>query len=110
MKLGEMFCVLRKSDKEYPCVVSLSIRYGSHYWLLDVQMNCSQTEHGWFEFKAFVTNHGDNGGWERDVTQVLTCNGDVGGSKPYSGTNHFARCGYVNVFDFNGSGCRVEEF
>ena len=43
-------------------------RYGDHYWMLDVDMDCSQTEQGWFEIKAFLTN--DAVGWEGDITQV----------------------------------------
>ena len=35
--------------------------------MVDVEMDCSRTENGWFEIKGFVTN-GD--GWERDITQV----------------------------------------
>jgi hypothetical protein len=33
-------------------------RWGDHYWMLDVDMDCSQTEGGWFEVKAFLTNDG----------------------------------------------------
>lgn len=65
-------------------------------------MDCSQTENDWFEFKGYVTNRG----WESDVTQV-TCTGSVGGTNPYSGPNHFGRCGYQNVFSFGANNCQI---
>ncbi|KAK7067087.1 hypothetical protein SK128_022546 [Halocaridina rubra] len=79
--------------------------FGEHYWMLDVQMNCDETENGWFEFKSFLTN--DATGWEADITQVSSCSGDAGGSKPYSSKNHLGRCGYLNVFEFSGNSCQI---
>lgn len=76
--------------------------WGDHYWKLDMLMDCSQTENGWFEFKGYVTNRG----WESDVIQV-TCTGSVGGTNPYSGPNHFGRCGYQNVFSFGANNCQI---
>ena len=26
--------------------------YGDHYWILDMDMDCSQTQEGWFEFST----------------------------------------------------------
>ena len=37
---------------------------GEHYWMTDFQMNCDETESGWFELKMLVSNYGANGGWE----------------------------------------------
>lgn len=31
---------------------------GDHYWMLDFEIDCSLTENGWFEVKAFLTNGG----------------------------------------------------
>lgn len=45
-------------------------RYGEHYWMVDMTMDCDQTEGGWFEVKSFITNAGS--GWEGDITQVST--------------------------------------
>lgn len=39
-------------------VIRNCFRWGDHYWMLDVNMDCSQTEQGWFELKAFLTNSG----------------------------------------------------
>ncbi len=60
--------------------------YGQHFWMLDVQMDCSATVNGWFEIKSFISN---GPGWESDVSQPNT---------PYQSGNHFAECGKLNVF------------
>ncbi|XP_064105510.1 alpha-amylase-like [Macrobrachium nipponense] len=44
--------------------------FGEHYWMLDVQMNCEETEGGWFELKGYLTN---GAGWETDISQVAKC-------------------------------------
>ena len=61
--------------------------FGPHYWMLDVDMDCSRTVDGWFEFKSYITN---GPGWEGDVHQF---------GVPYQSNNHFARCGYLNIFN-----------
>jgi alpha-amylase len=61
--------------------------FGPHYWMLDVDMVCSRTAGGWFEFKSYITN---GPGWEGDVRQP---------GVPYQSGNHFAQCGYLNVFN-----------
>lgn len=43
------------------------------------------------------------------ILQDSECDGSVGGSKPYTSQNHFARCGYFNVFTFNSGQCTIEE-
>lgn len=65
--------------------------YGDHYWMLDVDMDCSATVNGWFELKSFISN---GPGWEGDVSQSGT---------PYSSGNHFAQCGKLNVFQRGSS-------
>ena len=98
--------------------------------MIDINMDCSQTEQGWFEVKAFLTNAGMKliknlrnfpfysivdvicnlgSGWEMDITQG-TCTGTVGGSAPYSTKNHMGRCGYVNVFTFSSNNCQIDAF
>ena len=71
-------------------------------------MDCTQTENGWFEVKAFLTSY--DGGWEVDVTQAETCLGTAGGSKPFASGNHIGRCGFVNVFQFDMGDCRIDNF
>lgn len=66
-------------------------QWGEHYWMLDVDMDCSKTHNGWFEIKAFVKN---GQGWENDIAQAGT---------PYTSNNHFAQCGKVNRFIFNSN-------
>lgn len=95
--------------------------WGEHYWMVDVDMDCSQSEQGWFEVKAFLTNGGTDGsrmksicndtfslpaGWESDISQT-TCTGAAGGRAPYSSKNHLGRCGYVNVFEFGMGACQI---
>ncbi|KAK4293347.1 hypothetical protein Pmani_033953 [Petrolisthes manimaculis] len=83
-------------------------KYGEHYWMVDMTMDCDQTEGGWFDVKAFLSNAGS--GWENDIAQAPTCTGDAGGTKPYTSGNHLGRCGYINVFDFSSSSCVINSF
>ncbi|XP_059150386.1 alpha-amylase-like [Physella acuta] len=77
--------------------------YGSHYWIVDFQMDCSRTENEFFEVKALV-----NGAWEGDIRGAPACTG-LGSavSPPYESKNHLARCGYKNVFHFGSSACEI---
>jgi alpha-amylase len=70
--------------------------WGQHYWMLDVQMDCSKTVDGWFELKAYVKN---GEGWENDIQQA---------NAPYPSNNHFAQCGKVNRFEFGNN--QYEQF
>jgi len=60
--------------------------WGDHYWMLDVDMDCSKTNEGWFELKSYISN---GPGWEGNITQS---------GAPYSSANHFGECGKMNVF------------
>ena len=64
-------------------------RYGPHYWMLDVDMDCAKTADGWFELKSYIAN---GAGWEGDIDQSDT---------PYESNNHFGKCGHVNVYRRN---------
>lgn len=72
--------------------------WGQHYWMLDVQMDCSKTVNGWFELKAFVQN---GQGWEGNIQQP---------NAPYPSNNHFAQCGKINQFDFDQSSVNIRDF
>lgn len=61
-------------------------QWGQHYWMLDVDMDCSKTVNGWFELKSFISN---GPGWESNVVQP---------NAPYVTGNHFAQCGKLNAF------------
>jgi len=61
-------------------------RWGAHYWIMDVDMDCEATANGWFELKTFISN---GPGWENDVSQP---------GAPWASGNHFAQCGKLNVF------------
>lgn len=72
--------------------------WGQHYWMLDVQMDCSKAVNGWFELKAFVKN---GQGWESNIAQSGT---------PYSSQNHMAQCGKINKFNFNSNTSEISDF
>ncbi|GAB3012813.1 hypothetical protein GCM10027098_03360 [Bowmanella dokdonensis] len=72
--------------------------WGPHYWMLDVQMDCSKAVNGWFELKAYVKN---GQGWESDISQAGT---------PYASNNHFAQCGRINQFDFSSGAASIRDF
>ncbi len=72
-------------------------------------MNCDELEDGWFELKGYVLQQEGSGSWEIDIGQGM-CEGTVGGNKPFVSHNHAGRCGYVNVFWFGQSGCKITDF
>lgn len=77
--------------------------------MVDFNMDCSQTENGWFEFKAAVDD------WrppaEKDLRQGVPCVGTVGGIPPYQSVNHMARCGHINVFKWEeANSCQINSF
>ncbi|WP_166421299.1 alpha-amylase family protein [Pseudoalteromonas sp. Z1A8] len=72
--------------------------WGEHYWMLDVDMDCSKAVNGWFELKAFIKN---GQGWETAIAQDNAL---------YTSTNHMAQCGKINKFEFNNSGVVIRSF
>jgi len=77
-------------------------KYGENYWVVDMDMDCEQTERGWFEVKGVLSG----GEYEEDV-HADACRGNIGGMPPYMSSNHMARCGFVNVFHFDQSDCEI---
>ena len=77
-------------------------RYGDHYWLVDIDMDCSRTQGGWFEFKAVL-----NGQWEHDIYSDA-CTGSGAGSTPAQTQNHWAKCGMLNIYHFGANTCEIE--
>jgi hypothetical protein len=80
-------------------------KFGMHYWMLDVDMDCEQAfadsqGRRWFEMKAFMitnlmTQTSPSPGWEADVSQTSNP------APPYTSGNHMGQCGMVNVFVAN---------
>jgi alpha-amylase len=74
---------------------------GEHYWMLDVNMDCSRgVQFGgesWFELKAYISGVG----WEGHINQSGT---------PYSSNNHFAKCGKINIFQRNEDSVAFHNF
>ncbi|CAH1784331.1 unnamed protein product [Owenia fusiformis] len=81
-------------------------RFGEHYWMVEMDMDCARTENGIFEFKSYVTG---GVGWENDIYQ-RTCTGSASmNSGSSNGANHIAMCGHLNVFEFNSGSCIIDE-
>ncbi|GFR91364.1 alpha-amylase [Elysia marginata] len=79
--------------------------YGDHYWVVDVMMDCSKTENGFFEFKGIMQDKR----WEDGSKLDYQCKGM--GSLPRSSINHFALCGKLNVFFWGtGDSCEAKDF
>ncbi|MGC3999422.1 MAG: hypothetical protein QM767_19070 [Anaeromyxobacter sp.] len=77
--------------------------YGAHYWMVDVDMDCSKAYQAadgtrWFEVKSYISN---GPGWEGNVAQ---------GGTPYASINHMARCGQINVFSRGSSAATFASF
>ncbi|KHJ99108.1 alpha amylase, catalytic domain protein [Oesophagostomum dentatum] len=79
-------------------------KYGPGFWLVELMMDCSKTDDGWFEFKGFLM---PKIGWEPD-TRHGACAGSLGGSVPFKSNNHVAKCGAVNVFSWGSNLCVIE--
>lgn len=73
-------------------------KFGAHYWMLDVDMDCSRTVNGWFEVKSYIRG---GAGWENDVAQP---------GRPWSSHNHFGQCGMINVFRRGESAAQILPF
>ena len=80
-------------------------RWGDHYWIVDMDMDCSQTSDGWFEFETVFTNGGESG--ETDINQE-NCDGSAGGDDPVNSRYHAGRCGYMNIVHYNSNKCTIE--
>ena len=71
--------------------------------MVDMEMDCSSAEQGWFEFKSYISD------WEMDVEQTA-CTGSLGGSAPYTTSNHMGMCGAINVFEYGLGSCEINSF
>lgn len=72
--------------------------WGQHYWMLDVQMDCSKAVNNKFEVKAYVKN---GQGWEGDINHPQA---------PYASNNHFVECGKINTFEFSSNSVEIRNF
>ncbi|GFR93112.1 alpha-amylase [Elysia marginata] len=79
-------------------------KYGSDYWLVRVSMDCGSLDNGFFDVRGFYY-----GQLEEEISQG-TCTGDAAVPVPYTSVNHVARCGYINVFEWGSSDCKIESF
>ncbi len=87
-------------------------RFGPDMWLVDFDMDCSQTEGSWFEFKAIIRRSGSNM-WEGNINQDTVCDGTASLTTPTNfdpSINHVAKCGVINKFVRNADGCTMDNF
>lgn len=84
--------------------------YGADYWALDVEMDCSKTDIGWFEFKVVFKNADQSLQWESQIDQE-ECNGvTFRAQAPFWSMNHLAMCGKINVFSYDSAPCIIKDF
>jgi len=88
-----------------PAYYSLNV-WGPHHWVVLVDMDCSQTQDGWFEFTTVYSLGGEDG--EVAISQG-DCLGEVGGTAPFTSDKHIARCGFLNVYEFDEDDCQIDE-
>ncbi|KAH7729210.1 Protein C50B6.7 [Aphelenchoides avenae] len=83
-------------------------RYGPGYWLVELMVDCSKTQNGWFELKGFEN---EGVGWEKNIAQN-ECSGNAPFVRrpQFHSVNHVAHCGYVNVFEWNGDDCIIDSY
>lgn len=94
------------SDKTNPFYYELNPGLGDHFWILDVDVDCSQTQDGWFEFNTIYSIGGEDG--ESAIAQK-DCEGEVGGTSTITGSvNHMAKCGFMNIFSYGKSTCQID--
>ncbi|CAD5114283.1 DgyrCDS3426 [Dimorphilus gyrociliatus] len=94
------------NQQDYPRVIEIDgsgystfNRFSSHYWFVDLEIDCSLTSNGWFDLKAYIT---PDRNWESDINQYQKCASSHGNFwKPHSMGNHVAVCGQMNVFILN---------
>ena len=71
-----------------------------------MDMDCSKTREGWFEFSTVYSNGGEGG--EGHINQQ-SCDGGVGGTlAAVQAGFHAGRCGYMNVFHYNSNYCKID--
>lgn len=91
-------------------VLFISFRQGYQQWLVDVDMDCSKTENGWFEVIAdFYNGNTQMDELEGEIRQgEFACNHIE--RVPYDSRNHWAKCGFINEFQYNKDECAITPF
>ncbi len=85
---------------------------GDHVWIVDMEMDCSQTEDGWFAYKVIMVDRTIEEGHsiidELAMDSATSCDGDE--EEPAITTEyHLARCGAINTAEFQVPDCSVQE-
>lgn len=95
-------------DPENDLFNSLNQDLGDHAWMIDMDMDCSQTDaSGTFQFSTIFSLGGEAG--EPDISQDQ-CQGDFGTfSKQVSFQKyHVGKCGAFNTFAYGQDSCKIE--
>jgi alpha-amylase len=84
---------------------------GQQYNILDVTMNCAQSEKGWLEVKYAVGSTWENNIANSATDKVIYANGNSGYDYtivPRKGsTNHWIACGYNNIISWQTTGSTI---
>ncbi|KRX55809.1 Alpha-amylase [Trichinella sp. T9] len=78
-------------------------RYGAHYWMLDVMMDCSKTENDWFEFHIVKQD-----GEMEKIINIKQCENAYLLLLGKKIKHHLARCGYVNIVEYGMQNCTTD--
>ncbi|XP_046583142.1 alpha-amylase-like [Haliotis rubra] len=85
---------------------------GSGYWVVDVDMDCSATQGGWFAFKGYLIDlYRYKSEWEGSYINQYSC--DVNGTRVNvpgaQSWNHYGICGFFNIVRWNDGKCMAQE-
>ncbi|TKR75722.1 hypothetical protein L596_016974 [Steinernema carpocapsae] len=79
-------------------------KYGPGYWMVELKMDCGKANNGWFELKGFSVPENS---WENDILQDRCSGSGASGQPERKSKNHVAKCGMVNVFEWDEGKCIV---
>ena len=88
-------------------------RYGNSHYMADLCVACDDVSDHWLQVTATWYKARDlSANQEANISQPIKCTGNApvqDRTRPdVSSTNHFAHCGFVNVFDMNDNSCIID--
>lgn len=102
---GSPLFLLTESHQVDPVLLSYN-KQGLNFWIFDVEMDCSKTDAGWFEFKTVSVD----GVWADDIHQHYECNGNTYRAQiPFESRNYVSMCGKINVFNHKPNECIIND-
>ncbi|KAL1239153.1 Pancreatic alpha-amylase 2a5 [Trichinella pseudospiralis] len=91
------------TDDKHSNAYNIYNRYGAHYWMLDVMMDCSKTENDWFEFKIVKQD-----GEAEKIINIKQCENTYLLLLGRKINHHLARCGYINIVEYGMQNCTID--